>query len=383
MTGGSLTVNSTEYVGNSGAGAFTQSAGANNIGFELVLGFNPGATGTYNLSGTCQLNPAVQYIGYSGSGTFTQTGGLNASNNIYLGYSSSSSGAYSLSGNSLLNFENCYVGYSGVVTIAQSGGNADTGNGAPNLYLGFTRAPRALTCFPAPAAFRFDSEYIGNSGSGSMVQAGGSNAASTISLGTTAGSFGSYSLGPNSQVNAGFEYVGLSGTGAFIQTGATNTINSSLLVGGLGFGPPPFGIGTYILTGSGILSAANGEIIGVSGTGTFVQLSGTNSVGFNSGHLTIGNAAGSFGSYSLGGGLLTAGNDEYIGNSGVGSFSQSGGSNIAPNLYVGKSSAGGTYTLSDSGFLLRKGITLATMAEARLHSQAERIGPNLSNLALA
>ena len=78
MTGGSLSVGNYEYIGNSGIGTFTQSGGTNAITINLYLGYNSGATGTYNLSDTGYLSASNwEVIGYSGTGTFNQTGGTN------------------------------------------------------------------------------------------------------------------------------------------------------------------------------------------------------------------------------------------------------------------------------------------------------------------
>ena len=73
--------------------------------------------------------------------------------------------------------------------------------------------------------------------------------------------------------------------------------------------------GTYNLTSGGSLAALT-EYIGDSGTGTFTQSGGTHStVGFNLGI----NASGS-GTYTLSGGSLSAQYQENIGVSGTGSL---------------------------------------------------------------
>ena len=80
MSGGSLSVNAAEYLGNNGTGPFIQSGGTHNIGNSLFLGYNAGSSGTYNLSGGGLLSAAQnEYVGYSGTGTFTQSGGINNS----------------------------------------------------------------------------------------------------------------------------------------------------------------------------------------------------------------------------------------------------------------------------------------------------------------
>ena len=92
------------------------------------------------------------------------------------------------------------------------------------------------------------------------------------------------------------------------------------------------------------------EYVGFSGTGSFTQSGGTNSISSNSFYL--GYNAGSSGTYSLSGGQLSA-SYEYVGYSGTGTFTQSGGTNsISYYLYLGYNAGGsGTYSLSGSGQL--------------------------------
>ena len=90
--------------------------------------------------------------------------------------------------------------------------------------------------------------------------------------------------------------------------------------------------------------------MGYSGSGSFTQSSGTNTI---VGCLYVGNSAGSNGNYNLGGsGYLTA-SYLYLGNSGTGSFTQSGGTNNIGNaLQLGSNrGASGAYTLNGNGLL--------------------------------
>ena len=96
-----------EFVAYSGTGSFTQIR-RNQFRlpsqFGLILGFNPGASGTYSLSGGSLYAPN-EYVGYSGTGNFTQSGGTNAIpgvGSLSIAYSSGSGGTYSLSGSGLL-----------------------------------------------------------------------------------------------------------------------------------------------------------------------------------------------------------------------------------------------------------------------------------------
>ena len=97
--------------------------------------------------------------------------------------------------------------------------------------------------------------------------------------------------------------MGYSGAGTFTQTGGTNNIITiNLQNGSLVLGSYAGGSGTYNLSGNGLLSASY-ENVGYSGTGTFTQTGGTNSVG----DLYLGNLYPGYvnvGTYNLNGGLL-------------------------------------------------------------------------------
>ena len=108
------------------------------------------------------------------------------------------------------------------------------------------------------------------------------------------------------------EYVGYSGTGSFTQSGGTNSVAFRLYVGG-----PSGGNGTYHLNGSGQLSA-NEEYIDENGS--FTQNGGTNTVNeldlvypnskyqFNGGLLQINGGVGASGIFVGGGGTLSGEN---------------------------------------------------------------------------
>ena len=98
MDGGSLNA-SYQYVGSTGTGTFTQTAGTNSITSNLYVGYNTGSNGTYNLSGTGQLSAVSENVGYySGTGTFIQTGGTNFRAKPLCGLQRSSNGTYNQCG---------------------------------------------------------------------------------------------------------------------------------------------------------------------------------------------------------------------------------------------------------------------------------------------
>ena len=147
-------------------------------------------------------------------------------------------------------------------------------------------------------------------------------------------------------LNATDEIIGDIGTGAvFTQTGGTNTASGALtLANNLGSS------GTYNLQG-GSLSA---DTFNLNAGGTFTQTGGTfhfNHINLNGGIFNfsdfyLGQAAGSSNTYNLDSGTLTAAN-EYIGFSGTGVFTQSGGTNTVSNTLTLAANPGssGTYNL--------------------------------------
>jgi len=139
----------------------------------------------------------------------------------------------------------------------------------------------------------------------------------------------------------GTETFGSSGTGSCIQSNGANF--SSALYLGVSAGS----YGSYALSG-GLLSAAT-AYSGSSGKGNFNQTGGTCGI---TGNLVLAANTGATGAFTLSGGNLSAQN-EYTGK-GVGNYAQSGGSNNPGNLYLGSANGFGGYTLS-AGILSTSG----------------------------
>ena len=128
------------------------------------------------------------------------------------------------------------------------------------------------------------------------------------------------------------------------------------------------GTGSYNLSGTGSLSSY-WQYIGYSGTGTFSQSGGTNSATY----LQLGVNAGATGTYNLGGGQLLASN-ESVGNSGTGAFTQTGGTNtVSSSLAVGGSSTARELTIS-----ARVDCPFRTRPSAPWEALCSRAEPTLS-----
>jgi autotransporter-associated beta strand protein len=212
------------------------------------------------------------------------------------------------------------------------------------------------------------------SGTGGTLVLGGSNTytgGTTVSAGTlvaaspyalnaharlTIAAAGTVTLGANSLItndpNSGMSGgvllaanhdVGYSGTGTFTQSAGKNSLSNGLYIGYNGSDS-----GTYSLVG-GLLSPAS-LFVGLSGTGLLSQSGGTNAVAL---FITLGNSPGSSGTYGLSGGQFSA-LYETVGYAGSGNFMQSGGTNSANMLALGQI-AGSAASYHLMGGLLRIG----------------------------
>ena len=141
ITVGSLTAGH-QYIATSANGTFSQAGGTNSFYTELSLGYAAEYTGTYSLyngllaSATSKYYQPVdscEYVGYSGTGVFNQFGGTNflvdASGNgkLYLGYNYGSSGTYKMSGSAYLTADAEIIGEYGTGSFFQNGGTNSVG----------------------------------------------------------------------------------------------------------------------------------------------------------------------------------------------------------------------------------------------------------------
>jgi hypothetical protein len=306
----------------------------------LIVDGNSGSNTTLVQSTNTTMQAVTQYIAEVDKGTYTQSAGTNFVGNsttpglIYIGKSAGSVGNYNLNGGTLsvlgagLSAEE-HIGESGTGTLTQMGGT----NTSAVEYIG---------------------RMIG--ASGTYMQSAGTNTAGIVWLGTGAGvgtCTGTYILsGTGSLSVATNETMGAGGFGYFTQNGGTN-VTSTLNVANSG------GHGEYALN-SGSLSAVT-EVVGATGSGLFTQTGGSNSV---SGDLSLqGGGVGS--SYILQGGNLTAGSVTL--NSGSGVFTQSGGTlnaaafNQGGGTVVGTLQNQGTFNYNSgvfNGRLLNQGAVI-------------------------
>lgn len=346
-------------------GGTAQIASGNAIAGTLFMGDTKSESGTVNLSGGTFFANNSEYIGNLGTGTFLQLSNTtnSASNDIRVGYGKGSQGEYDQDGGTVF---------------------------APTLYVGYTAGASGTYYLYAGALSIGSAEVIGNSGTGTFFQYGGDDDNNLeVILGDAKGSDGTYNLnggtietpdlylGYNTGATGSFTlaptatltvsdtaYVGRNGTGTFTQTGGTASVANTLYVGqdNMSVGNYTLSAGTVqtttfiigdqfgatgnvSLSGTGSMNVTGTAYLGNYGVGTFTQSGGTQAI---TGRLYIGTNFAASGSYSLSGGTLTDQTSEYVGNAGVGAFVQTGGSNTCQgNLYMGQAVAStGTYPLS-------------------------------------
>jgi T5SS/PEP-CTERM-associated repeat protein len=174
-------------------------------------------------------------------------------------------------------------------------------------------------------------------GRGAVNQSAGTvtmSAGSDLVVAHGAGSTGAYTLsGTGALVATQSEFIGYSGTGVFNQNGGINTINASA-VGSLSIGSNAGSTGTYNLS-SGQLTSNESEYVGVSGIGVFDQTGGNNTIVGTENDLFLGYNASGSGTYTISGGTLTIPDDLFIGNSGGGTMTIGGSANVHVGDFIG------------------------------------------------
>ncbi|MHC4672437.1 MAG: hypothetical protein ACYTBZ_08135 [Planctomycetota bacterium] len=336
------------YIGYYGTGLFLQSGGNTNLD-NLSLGYQPGSSGTYGLSGNGELfvsprtSEETEYIGYYGTGLFNQTGGVHTIHfsNLSLGHQSGSNGTYNLSDGQLTVDIDEYIGFEGTGTFTQSGGiHTVNGGGSLGLLLGTYPNSSGTYELSGNGMLSATRAYVGIYGNGNFNQTGGTHEINmTLSLCHFTGSNGTYNM-TSGQLNANSIAIGGEGTATFLHTGGMVTTN------GIGIDGISIDKAKYELSETGQLSNRNVIIGSVNnGKGKFVQTGGTNLI---DGYLRVGKEYDTAGTYELSGNGQLSAISEYIGERGSGEFIQSGGNNtISNHLILGiYSDSSGTYTIS-------------------------------------
>jgi len=202
-------------------------------------------------------------------------------------------------------------------------------------------------------------EVIGDAGEGHFSQTGGTNTAASVILGGQVGGSGNFVLeGGNLETSLGV--IGDFGSGAWRQTGGTFAADEARI------GVEAGSTGSYVLEGGSI--EAGSVVVGTLGDGEFIHQSGEATI---SSDLVLGHAEGGIGRYELRGGELTVLGHTTLGESGEGSFIQSGADSLhrVASLRMGYTPGGvGSYELHDGR--LHTGSTTVGGGDPRLPGPA-------------
>ena len=212
-------------------------------------------------------------------------------------------------------------------TASVNPGNAAT---CSTLYLGYYAADSGYVSMSGGTFTAAGAAHIGRNGTGGFSVSGGS-------------------------VSFDGAYVGNDGNGTLTITGSGTTVD---VTGELNIGYGDTATGTVTVT-SGTLMADTNIVLGQSGTAYLTQNSGlvASSTVSSTADLILAPSAGSHAYYTMYGGSVST-CDLYVGKSGSGSFSQSGGTVNVGNqgtadhhLYLASGTGSGTYRLSNTGVL--------------------------------
>ena len=423
ISGGSLSAGM-EYVGNTGNGTFTQSGGTNSVNLPLYLAYGAGSSANYSLSGSGVLAAGVEYVGFLGAGVFMHSGGTNSGSSLFIGYYAGSNGTYALSGSGVLTASAEYVGYYGTGALIQTGGSNSvtdltigslgryqfgggtlqvTGGGLANQ--GVFDATGSLGLLTASGNAIVDLSQATLVNTGSMSLSIGPNSLLLLPAGfNPATAFGSYSnqglahnVGTPLTVLPGQGFAGNGSIADFVNCQGTISgdygsinLNGGVAVSGTG---SVFGIATFNanntlsgITGGNLIVFSG--YLGYSGTGIFTQSGGAANI--TNLYLGYSNSSSS-GNYNLSGpGVLNASN-EFVGCPGIGTFAQTGGLNSASYLNIGSLGryqfSGGTLQincLSNQGvFDAAGGAGLLTASGSEVVDFSQAAPINAGNMSLS
>ena len=338
--------------GTAGSYSITGSSSVLNVNGNADLGVSPGATGTLTI-GAGSDSPIVNINSTPGNSDGNLTIGDGGTGYLYLNSGS-------------LNVANAtQIGVNGTGTVTQTGGSFTTGYLDLSVPVGSGSSSYSISS--AGTLTTTNDLNVGGTGAGpaAFTQSGGSvDVGGTLRVGNVNGNAlytltsGTLTTGASGGSSIGDVVIGLGGAGELDNSGG---VQQSQSIDGFTLGWDS--AGAYKLTGTGSLSVAANENIGVFGAGTFLQGDGkgltSNTVG---GSLYISSGyGGPATAYTLTDGSLTVAGSEIVGFAAQGSFNQSGGANnanggltiglMSPNPGYPTQFGAGTYTLGGSGAL--------------------------------
>jgi autotransporter-associated beta strand protein len=347
QSGGVVDLNHNTFIGNGNnanantSGTYNLSAGVLNVKREFVIGregANATHTGTLNMTGgtITKTGNEKMIVGHNNAkGFVVQSGGtINVNNELFVGNENSAAeGTYTLSGTGALNVANeVVVGRESGTGILNVNGGTITTTGNGNLYVGRRNGTGTLnqTAGGISVNKEFgvgtrDDNKIGT-GTYNLSGTGVITVANNIFIGKEQGASGGMTMTGGTMTGSDKLILGHNqATGSLTQSGGTVTVTNEVYIGNEN---NALSVGTYTLSGSGLINLGNEVIVGRdNGTGTFNLNGGT----VNAKKISGGNGTATV---NFNGGVLKAKQDE---------------SNLIENLDVANVQSGGI-KIDSNGF---------------------------------
>ena len=328
---GQINCNDRFAVGRNGNGYFYQYGGNVQVGVTtsktMAIGDNLAGFGYYelnNATSSLRVRDGDLHIGEGGAGShgvlMVKAGTVKmhgTTNDINLGQTAGSTGTVFLEGG-LIDLDNGSVDVganaTGTGLLAISGGELNI-DGGTNLNVGLN-------------------------GAGVMTMSGGVANIGDFIVAYNAGSTGDVTL-TDGTINVSGDYqtdIGRAGAGTMTHSGGTlNTTQGSLsTTSALNVGMLDGGVGTYNLSGAGVLNVDGNVMVGQSGTGVFNYTGGE----LSADGIILGNGETGMGTFNLGSGAdLTVTKDVFIGVGGEAAFNGTGGGLTARVVQIGDDGA--------------------------------------------
>jgi hypothetical protein len=329
---------------------------------------------------TLALN--TEHIGLAGGqGIVNQSGGSHTTGTLSIADTSpASSGTFTLSGGVFRTIDTERIGATGSAVFIHTGGTHSIGTqliiGDQSTAQGVYQLTSGGASFPVLAADK--DETIGNFTSGSGTSTAGGTFLQTDGLhvvgnGSAGGSLyigrqttgaGSYQMNGGSMLVTHDAYVGYAGRGTFTQAGGSSHIEGGQGVpSGLVFGYSNGARGDGLLL-AGTLTVDFQEYVGFDGVGTFTQSGGSNSAAY----VALGFDPTGKGTVTLSAGSLSVAAGTYVGYGGAGTFNQTGGDHSAP-LFVMAATPGssGVYNLIDGTLTIAAAAFIGNAGSAQFN----------------
>jgi autotransporter-associated beta strand protein/T5SS/PEP-CTERM-associated repeat protein len=322
QSGGLVDFNHNTFIGNgnnansSTSGTYNLNAGVLNVKREFAIGregANATHTGTLNVTGGTLTKTGDEkfLVGHNnGKGFVVQSGGtITANNELYIGNENSGAeGTYTLSGAGALTVSNeVVVGReSGTGTLNVNGGTITTADNG-NMYIGRRNGTGTLNqsngVIIVNKEFGVGTRDDNKIGTGTYNLSGGSlSVSNNIFIGKELGSFGTVTMTGGTMTTSDKLQIGHNqSTGAFTQSGGTVNVQNEIYIGNE---TTNTSVGTYTLSGTGVLNVGNEVIIG--------RDNGTGILNLNGGILNANKISGGTGNATanFNGGVLKAKLDE-------------------------------------------------------------------------